>query len=173
MSINLNEQLINIELWEEAKWSMTAMFSDKENPPILGFIFFNKQKTIELFEELLSKITNTDKCDELRISIIEEEILEKSYPYIIHINSSVESKDKFIKNQGRFSKMNPSDNGSLQLFKKEYKKHGKYFVMPLFVNENSKLEPLFEYMIEKKEVLFRKSSEITEGDIDYGVLKSE
>ena len=164
----LINQLIDIDLWEKAEWRATAIFSDRENMPILGLVFMNRKKAIDLFSDLIKKLGHVDQYDELRISIIEDGISEKDYGYTVHINSSIEnilkkyernnvkSEEISFTNAGRFSRMNPSNKSrSFELFKDEYNKYNKYLIIPFCINNSMKIEPLFDAMIEKKDIFFR------------------
>lgn len=180
----LGDKLIDIDLWEKAAWRATAILSDRKSAPMLGLVFMDRKSAIDIFSDLVNKLGIIDKYDELRISIIEGGMSQDDYGYTVHINSSAENmlkkcesnnikvEETLITNSGRFSRMNPGrDSKTLELFKDEYHKYNKYLIIPVYADKDMKLEPLFDYMIEKKEIFFRDAKEIKEDDIDYAVLK--
>jgi hypothetical protein len=70
----------------------------------------------------------------------------------------------------RMQRMLPA-NGSPHLarFKEEFRKHGRYSMIPV----SAECVPDFELAIEKRKVHFRKAGEIQRGDLDSAVLLDE
>ena len=73
----------------------------------------------------------------------------------------------------RLNRMEPeSDSPHLPSFKAEFPKHGRYLLLPVGKLAGG-LRPAFDLAIEKKEILFRHVSEVTDDDLDSVILKPQ
>jgi len=75
--------------WDAARWKATAFFHDPKGvkPPCLGIVFDNIETGKEIFSDWRRRLGSVDQYDELRISIVEGEILGMGPGYSVHISS--------------------------------------------------------------------------------------
>jgi hypothetical protein len=185
--------LIDQEKWEEAKWKngVAYLYSTEGNlPPIFTVYFDNLEIGKEIFRDIIKKVTNDDTTERLRLSIIEGDVPNQDYGYFVTIGENTEATNKLIdKNYvndeikyyaigQRIHRIKPdkkSDN--LANFKKEYEKHGCYYIAPgkqLYDPINGYGATLeLEYKILKRKIEFRKYEDITmNNDLDF-ILKTD
>jgi hypothetical protein len=175
------QSFIEIEKWDAAKWKATAFILDPSGAkaPMIGIVFENIDAGRQIFSEWLRRIGKVDRFEELRIAIIEGEILGEDPGYSIQISSdpqhtlrraAVEGKNigaDLIAVIGRVHRMNPEPNSPhLPRFKKEFQKHKEFALIPV----SAKGEFGFEYAIRKTEIHLRKTSEINGDDVDSAVF---
>jgi hypothetical protein len=65
---------INVDLWNEARWSGILVVQYEGQPPMLGLGFLNEKPARQIFEEWHKRYGDRDTFEELRVSIIEGEI---------------------------------------------------------------------------------------------------
>ncbi|MDM0822423.1 hypothetical protein [Clostridium perfringens] len=170
--------VINLDLWNKAGWRGVAFASNGESSPYMGLVFENREVAIEIFKEWLDRFGKKDIYDEIRVCIIEGEFDAEDYGYTVHINTNIDnmlSKCKennlnpnstLITTIGRFNHMNTQKNSrNLEGFKEEYHRYLSYYLFPVCIDGNH-LEPLYDYAIEKTEILFREVKDILEDDFD-------
>lgn len=176
---------INTELWNKAKWNGAFFVCYPDTPPTLGLCFKNESEAKEIFENWHLRYGDNDEYEELRISIIEGDIPNEKAGYSIHINVDAEATvkrlqdvgydhdiDDYIVSIGRIHRMNPSSNSkNLENFKKAYKKFKTYLLIPVIMQNNQSLTPLFKLGIRKGKIYFRKVEDIKEHDIDKVILE--
>jgi len=129
----------------------------------------------EIFTHWRRRLGSVDQYDELRISIIEGEILGMDPGYSVHISSdpsrtaerakalgmalSVETSTVI----GRVRRTTPEPGSPhLPRFKDDFAKHKRYFLLPV----SADLKPEVEFAIEKTKILFRDASEVRSDDLD-------
>ena len=173
--------LIDIAKWDAARWVATAFLHDPEgtSPPCLGLVFQNIHVGRAIFEAWLERLGTTDRYEELRIAIIEGDILGEAPGYSVHVSSDPLNTERRLKAGGksvewdqailmtRFNRMSPPpDSPHLRQFKIDLQKHKRYSLIPVSTSK----EPLLDCAIEKTEIHFRTVSELTKSDFDAVVL---
>lgn len=177
--------IIDVDLWNKAEWNGMMYMGDVdgEAPQILGFYYKSKKYGNLIFDQFKKQFGDSDKEEEIRISIIENTDEQNPHFYKVHIGSSwqvinkkmdllgLPINDTYIIGVTRFHSMNPiKDSRNLERFKEDYKKFGKYFITNVYV-ENDKYVPNYDNLIEKKNIYFRKKEEIiNRNDEDYVVF---
>ena len=167
--------------WDAAGWKATAFFRDPEgvDPPGLGIVFEDIEAGKQIFSDWLERLGKVDRYDELRISVVEGDILGRDPGYSVHISSNphhtagrAQGLETALSGDTaviicRVLRMN-TEPGSphLSIFKTEFAKHKRYFLLPV----SADLKPELEFEIEKTEVLFRNASEIKKNDLDAVVF---
>jgi len=176
---------IDIDLWNKAKWRATGFIQDYKlkEPPSLCFLFEDENVAKEIIEKWLLRLGDTDKYNELRISIIEGDIPGEEPGYTVHINANVENiikrsdaeglnipKDMFMI-IGRIHRMNPSpDSKNLEIFKKGYQIFGSY-TLKVGTHNNGKISILDELYLHKRNIEFRNVEDIkSKDDLDAVIL---
>ncbi|HCH96502.1 MAG TPA: hypothetical protein DFI63_00600 [Lachnospiraceae bacterium] len=176
--------VIDTELWNKAGWCGTAVLSDGQSAPYLGLLFENREAAVKIFEQWNRDFGHKDIYEEIRISIIEGDIPEEEHGYTVHITTNQENlvskcKELNIKIDealfaivSRFRRIETTkDNRNMAVFREEFERYLSYKIIPVYMSE-ARLEPLFDYEIEKTEIYFRMVDEISEGDIDAACIKN-
>ena len=167
--------------WDAAKWMATAFFCDPTGTeaPLLGIVFENIEVGKQIFADWRERFGEVDEYDELRISIVEGEILGEDPGYTMHISSNPGHTEERMRAQGekleidtaiiisRMYRMTPQPGSPyLSRFKQEFAKHRRYFLMPV----SSDVKPEWDLALGKSEIHFRQASEITREDLDAAVF---
>jgi hypothetical protein len=175
---------IDVDLWNRAKWSATFFAHQAGKPPILGLAFRDEAAARRIFEGWHERYGDTDRYEELRVSIVEGEVAGEDNGYTVHVGPDPEAAIERFKAAGyafdqdvlmcvsRLNRMNPPPaSNNLARFKELYGEYRTYWLAPGVVSEDGKsLRPIFELGILKRKVLFRRVSEISRNDIDAVVL---
>jgi hypothetical protein len=177
----LFQSFIDIEKWDAAGWTATAFLHDPSgrHPPLLGVVFDDIAAGKQIFSDWLHRLGDVDRYEELRISIVEGEILGEEPGYSVHFSSDPAHTEECARAKGpqleieaaivlsRFMRMTPAPGSPhLRRFKQEFTKHKRFFVIPV----SSDVKPLFEFAIEKTEIYFRQASEVSKNDRDAVVF---
>ena len=176
--------VINLDFWNEAGWKGVVFVSNGQLEPYMGLAFENREAGINIFKEWKERFGDKDIYDEIRISIIEGDIEGEHDGYTIHINTNTENmlskckennltpESTLIMTVGRYNRMNPPKNSrNLENFKDDYKRFLSYKIFPVYINKDNELEPLWDYVIEKTEVIFRDVNDIKSDDFDAVCVK--
>ncbi|HWF11931.1 MAG TPA: hypothetical protein VG297_25860 [Bryobacteraceae bacterium] len=177
----LFQSLIDIDKWNEARWTATACLHDPDGvrPPYVGLVFENADAGRSIFKDLLERIGSIDVFEELYFAIIEGEIPEEAPGYSVHVSSDPTRTEARLRSQGqdlpfdeaivisRFQRMIPApDSPHLSKFKSEVQAHGRYALIPV----SSDVQPQFDCAIEKREIHFRQAANIGKSDRDAVVF---
>jgi hypothetical protein len=177
----LFQSLIDIDKWNDARWTATAFLHDQDGvkPPYLGLVFENIEAGRAIFADLLERVGSVDAFEELYVSIIEGEMLGEEPGYSVHITSDPSRTQARLNSLGkelkfdqaivisRFNRMTPApDSPHLKRFKAEMQAHGRYSLIPV----SAYVQPQFDFAIEKKEIHFRQASDVTKSDRDAVVF---
>jgi hypothetical protein len=167
--------------WDAAGWKATAFFHDPQgvDPPGLGIVFDDIETGKEIFSHWRRRLGSVDQYDELRISIVEGEILGMGPGYSVHISSDPNRTAERAKALGtalsvetsivigRVRRMTPEpESPHLPRFKDDFAKHKRYFLLPV----SADLKPEVEFAIEKTKILFRDAFEVRKDDVDAAVF---
>ncbi len=168
------QTLIDVDSWNAAGWLGTAFLHDESGRemPRLGIVFTDIRAGNRIFSGWRERLGAVDEFEELRISIIEGDIVGEDPGYTIHISSNplntarrlgskVEAPKMII--VSRMHRMTPQPGSPhLGRFKKEFAKHKRYQVIPI----SAEIQPNFALSIEKTEVHFRQACDIGRTDLD-------
>lgn len=181
--------IIDVDLWNEAKWKGMVFMSDPslKKPPIAGFLFEENKVGNDIFSLLKKRFGDVDYKDEIRLSFIEK--ISKSSPqdYKVHIGTDrnvilgklktagLHADESLFVSLTRIHEMNPSkESKNLEVFKHAFNFFKKYYITN-FTMKNGQLQPEFSNLIEKKKVFFRIKQDVIqdENDEDIVVFLSE
>ena len=176
---------INIELWDKAKWLAIFVACFPDQPPSLGFVFENELAARKIFSGWQERYGKNDEYEELRISIIEGEIIGEEPGYSIHIGADPDSAIERFKDAGfeysedlimmisRVHRMHPPpESRNLEMFKQAYRKYKSYNLIPCVASpDKARIKPIYELGVFKGRVIFRKADDIGKHDIDYLAIK--
>jgi hypothetical protein len=175
------QSLIDVELWDSARWKGIAFLHDPSDiePPGLGFLFEDIDAGKRIFSGWRERVGTVDEYEEIRVSIIRGEILGLAEGYSVHVSSDPlhsvrRSEDKGLPLDfhtavivSRVKRMTPNPGSPhLGQFEKDFAKHKRYLLVPV----SSKGAPEFELSIEKHEIHLRQASDMKADDRDAAVF---
>ena len=135
--------LIDIELWNKAKWKGTAFAYnrlDENDIPILGFGFENPDCGKLIFDAISNSVGKNDISEKIRISIVTEVDKENIAHYKVMIGpnlsyldelsegTDLQDEEKLFMAVSRVNLMTPSNSINLDNFLERYKKIGKFYI---------------------------------------------
>ena len=175
---------INVDLWNKAEWYGTAFGFDgpMKEPPVMCLIFKEKEPAKEIMKKWLIRLGDTDRYNELRISIIEGDIPGEQPGYSVHISSNILNIIKRADDEGinmpkdifflisRLHRMNPEkDSPNLPMFKELYERFGSY-ILRVGIIENGKINMLKGFL-HKRNIELRNVKDIkSKDDMDSVIL---
>lgn len=171
--------LIKSGLWDRAGWSGMLFISSQDGswPPILAPVFESEQTGCEIFEDWLNELGQFDKANKLRVGIIRG--IDRDHPHsyrvyfdINHGNISCEKRFHHLINIGRVHRMNPSDSSNLNRFVDDFKRQGKYFLAPGFVDTKTDRVNLGTRLV-KQHIEIRNAWEIGRNDHDSFAIEPD
>ena len=173
---------IDVELWDKAGWKGVAFLHDYafKEPSSLGILFTNKEMAIKIFTGWEKRLGKEDEFNELRISFVEGDVPGEPFGYYVHINSYPQNIVKRVKSNdvdfnidlmmlvSRIHRMNPPrESKNLQEFKNRFEHFNSYTLIPCVLHEGNKIEVIRGLELTKKNVEFRKYSDIkSKNDLD-------
>ncbi len=126
--------LINIPLWDRAKWQATGYFCLEGSIPILALCYENPDAGYQIFKEWREILGEVDEKDKHRIAIITgvDKKQPLNYRVVVTTNPDVieQSKSNFFIFTSRCNEMYPQTHKYLNMFYSEYKKAGRYVLAP-------------------------------------------
>lgn len=175
------QSLIDVELWDSARWKGTAFLHDPRGtePPGLGLLFDDMRSGKRIFSGWQERVGKADRYEEIRVSVIRGEILGLASGYSVHISSDplhsasrADAEGSHLDFQtaviiSRVQRMTPtSESVHLAQFEKDFLKHKRYLLLPVSLKGN----PEIDFAIEKHEIHFRQASEINADDVDAAIF---
>jgi SEFIR domain len=176
---------INLSLWEKVRWAGCVYLHDEQlkEPPMLGLLFRDKAAAEQIFKEWRERLGQFDTYNELRISIVEGNISGKpAGGYSVHIGSNIENIYKRADADGidiprdrvmmlsRLHYMTPVKGSmNLSVFRRRYEQFGSYLLVPV-LQKGSEFTPGIGLAIHKRDIEFRRVSEISKNDPDACVI---
>ena len=176
---------IDSELWEKADWQEVAYMHDSENkePPYMAIIFSDKEFGRKIFESWRKRLGEFDSYNELRISVIEGEVVDEEYGYYIHIGTYITNLVKHLKETNpkvnfdlflmisTFHRMHPDKNSTnLKLFKERFHMFNSFSLIPGSRTKDNTIELMHNLRILKKNIEFRNYSDINSKEDPDAVL---
>ncbi len=168
--------LINVPLWDEAQWVATAYVCIPDSIPMLALCFRDAEAASLIFEDLRSRIGETDDAEQLRVAIVMGIDKKRPSSYRIVVSSKPQpSKDlqgKEIVLISRINHMDPPNSRNLDLFLDQYRRWGRYTILPAhFPSDMSAPNMLLKLAINKRELRACKAWEIGENDLDVCAIQ--
>jgi hypothetical protein len=186
-------ELIDQEEWEQAKWKNGVGYlwsKNDEGPPAIILFFESMKKGEKLFSDLIKKVGQEDKLEQLRVSIVEGSVPYQKDGYFVLIGENhsailttindqkdLESVEYIAVNQ-RFHRIyTKEDSFNLKKFKEEFEKYKCYYIGPGVQLGDGKGPLQFEFdsdqFILKRNIEFRNYDDIPEFNDPESILKTE
>lgn len=178
--------VIDLETWDKAVWRGAGFILDQTPVPTLLLLFLNEKYAIQIFKDWISNIGKDDKNDNIRIALVEGDVIGEASGYYVVIGNNLYEVFKRAEKNGipidelrimnvtRFIRANPTDNFEcFNLFKTAYENIQEYNLMPAVVvdEQSGQVKPLFDYSIHKRKLIYRNIKDITEQDEDAILLQ--
>lgn len=169
------DSVINMNLWNKAKWSATGSLC-QPSTGFLGLIILYKDIDVgkNIFDEWIKRFGKVDKKETIKISIIKGIDKSNPYYYIVQITTNPDItpiKEKFVTIPSRFNVMTPNNSTNLDNFERFYSQIKRFVIVPAIFNTNSQIEPEFERAIMKTEITIKYAWEIDEHDMERCVIR--
>jgi len=170
--------LINIPLWDKAKWIGTV-YGYSPNAHILPFLalgFKDENYAQAIFRGLRARLGTTDKLEELAVSIITGISKDKPMSYAVIISSNFRNAKQLDAGKhalfvARINRMDPVSSENLDRFLKQYNEVGRYCIYPACFSDVSKPPKVFFGLgIDKRELRIRQAWQLTENDLEIVAL---
>ena len=172
--------LIDIPLWNKAKWRATFYGWCEHAIPMIALGFEDSEAAQQIFKELRGTIGAIDEKEQLRVSVITgiDKTHPPSYTVIVstnlHLNQMNKTQNMRIIIVSRMNRMQPADSRNLDAFLEEYRRFHKYVILPaVFVDTSTPPRLFWELRIEKKELTVRPAWQIGENDPDVVAIGEE
>lgn len=167
--------LIDLASWRKAGWySMLYMCAPgEEQPPILGFVFKDRNAAEEVFAQLKNRVGEKDEAGEIRVSIVAD---DNSLSYFVRIGPDVigalqaagdASGVTLVTAVTKDQVFTCTNVVALRAFVEEHLRLGCFCLAPAF-SSDGKTEILFDSAILAKNFRFMFLSELSKDDDDWG-----
>jgi len=175
------KSLINVHLWDEAKWKATlyaGVQSPDAVPPIIAIAFTNPEPARQIFEQWRERFGANDDEEEIYIGIVRGVSKENPHHYTVIVSTRFSEKDdvhpssNFIVTS-RYMTMTPNNSTNLERFLADYAKAGDYGLAPAIWTGNGPPNLFADLTIGKRRLVVRDAADVKEGEIEYIAISSE
>jgi len=170
------DSLINIPLWDRAKWSGVGyLWSPPGEPSAIVLLFQDGGAGRAIFEEWRKSFSETGSSERLRISIISGAQKQKPFSYRMVIGTDF-SKDNDDSKQtlvvSRIQQMHPADSKNIDNLRKAFETEGAYLILPArFTEDMPRPEIFLDLSIPMRAISLRNAWQIGENDPDIMALQ--
>jgi len=165
---------IDGSLWNSAKWRGTMFGWAPGTPPILAFIFENKQAGEAIFRAWRERWGKEDEDDALRLTIITGVSKQNPAEYAVIVGPNLRhikgQEKKTVVFVSRIKRMTPDSTSNLDAFISEFRKVGCFLLAPAQLTPPM---PLMQLAIGKRHLHMRQAWEIGENDPDMSALSAD
>jgi hypothetical protein len=170
------QSIINIPLWNEAKWNSFAIATRNPREELWLVIFFtDKEIWRKIAEELKLKLWSIDSEEIIRLSIIKWIDNENKFHYAVHICNevkNVKTKGWLLINVSRYNIMTPSNDINIKNLELIYNLLWKYTLYFWYMNMKTLEQEVFlDLWIEKRNLNIKEAKDIWKNDVESIVLK--
>lgn len=163
--------LINIPLWDQAKWLGMGFMCIGNEDPILALGFTNSYAANQIFEEWHERLGDVDEKNKLRVAIITgiNKMLPYNYKVLISTNLTEDDfeENKLVIQTSRCLEMFPQTPINLNNFSSEYKRAGKFVLVPAIMDVEKNMPiPIGNHALGKYDLIVRPAWEIGLNDPD-------
>ena len=171
--------MIKCKHWDVAKWKGVAYLGDTMNKEFIkiGFLFENMEGAKKVFQDLIDNATKEDKEGNIIVSFIKGINKTNIYDYRVMITGKVKvpkdnTENIIINNTTRFHQMNCTDDKNIRILESIINsgKNYKIGILPMIVQNNKEIQPLWAYEINLKSVNIKQAYEIGKDDLEATVI---
>jgi hypothetical protein len=169
---------IDVRKWDAAKWTGTffqIVPDSDEYAPCLGLTFLNREPAAAIFRGLRDRIGTEDKENALRIAIIRRVSTSNPHAYAVSVGPNLDltpiDETTTFEFVSRINHMTPITSENLERFLAEYRRHGRYVLIPAqFRTRETPPELIRDFPIGKHHLIVREAWEIGMNDPDMMAL---
>lgn len=170
---------IDTQKWDQAKWRGTLFMwsppGPDTQPPMLGFAYENISAAKDIFQSWRKRYGDDDVKDDLQITIVRGISRDNPAAYAVMVSQNPDNvpfpEGKTIGFVSRINHMYPQTTQNLDLFLKDYSRHGRYVLLPAHLpNKMAQPEPIFDLPIGKHNLTVINAWEIGTNDMAASVL---
>jgi hypothetical protein len=170
--------LINMALWDRAKWSgvMYVWSADPEEEPFLSLGFKDGDAGRAIFRELIERLGTEDEQDRLRISIITG--VSKAFPgkYAVLVGSNVPHEEESLTAREiisitRVHFMDNTNPMNLKIFQERFARTNRFRLLPGQLPSEVRSGVLFnDLVIWKNSIRIAPAWQVGENDPDFAAI---
>lgn len=172
-----SETIIDIHLWDEARWRGVGFLSMQGIPFGIFLAFENAQAGEKIFKNWIQKFGDTDSEEKISITIIKGINKNNPFWYKVLISKSIDSKLKqdgnLISMASRFHRMDAKNGDNLKNLIDGYNHFNKYYLIPAGIDEDLSLKPFPHLKILKHNLTVVNAWEIGINDLERVVITSD
>lgn len=171
--------IIDLPLWDRARWSGTGMAMIGDETPILALCFRDIEAGVQIFQGWRARFGSIDEEEAIRIAIIQG--LSHSDPtgYAVSVGRNVdalqrENPDAILTMLSRINRMEKASPENLMNFLIAYQRHGSYRLAPMRMTTAVTLDAFrFDLAITKRKLELRRAWQIGPHDPDMSALRDD
>ena len=168
--------LIDVPLWDQAKWRGTLFACFPGKLPILAIVFENEQAGQAIFRAWKGRWGNEDKDEAIRLAIITGLSKRNPAEYAVVVGPNfqqmAENEKKLATYVFRINRMSPTTSTNLDNFITAYEKAGVFLLAPAQLSANITIPrmPFVQFALTKRRLALREAWQIGENDPDISAL---
>ena len=165
------KSIIDVHLWDRAKWRGTAFFGfGPQVPPVFALMFEDRGAAEEIFTRWRDRFGSKDTDEIIHVAVITGISSASSSHYRVLVTSSqTDDRDSgtgsLVVRIGRHTTVTPDTSTNLDRFLDEFERVGAY-LLGAAVFDGSKAEPLIDRAILKRRLVVRCYDEIGPDDLE-------
>lgn len=121
------ESVIDVPVWDRARWKGLGFFVDPQGPPMVALLFTDPFAASTIWRQWRQKFGNEDAADQLRFSIVTDVDPRDRFTYRVVIGPAPEAAfdgvAKVVFSIARVHEMNPPSDANLRAFRAEYERN--------------------------------------------------
>ena len=168
---------IDARKWDAAKWRAVFFMCAPtlDMAPVLGLAFAERDPAAAIFEAWRERFGDCDTDNNLRVAIITGVNVSNPAAYAVIVGANVDKAKSAAQNNligyaSRFSVMTPKDSRNLDLFLSEFRRKGRYKLVPTHLPSLETPLEMPGLGIEKIDLVIRPAWTIGENDPDSCAL---
>jgi len=168
--------VINVKLWDSAGWKGFGFFNIQNIDLGIVLVYSDQVAGSKIFDEWISKLTNYDVNNQIRIAIIKGINSDYPYWYRVHISKKIDitNKDGLFYSTSRFHELQAKDSTNLDKLTSLFEIHKKYTLYPAIMDSNNGFSPDFSRGITKTDLIIKEAWQVSINDIDrVAILKDD
>jgi hypothetical protein len=165
--------LIDIALWDQARWRGVAFFIvGHDKPPVIGLLFESAPAARAIFERWRARLGDRDTKDALFIGIVRSLPNAPSAHYRVLITSGTSGLEedhepgRLTSIAARIQTMTPETDENVERFLQTYRPFGTYWLVPAVLGPTGRPDILTDLSIMKRHLVVKSAGDIGPHDIE-------
>ena len=164
--------VIDVHLWDRAKWLGTAYGDMGPNaPPWLGLMFTDGDAAARIFGRWRERFGDSDEDEEIYIGIVRRFLAEHPTHYALIVTSKLQDDGRLSMVASRTHTMHPTNDENLERFLTAYRRSGAYLLVPAIYSGSGAPSFLRDLALVKRCLSVKDAVDITAADIEFAHLK--